>query len=69
MLDGLNPAVRHLVLMVLPILLGWAATDLVPALQGANPVVGAVAGVLLSALLAWLTPLTRQYGVGSRQDV
>lgn len=65
MLDGLSPAVRHLVLMLLPVVLGWAGTDLVPALHGVNPVVGSLAGVLVTAGVAWLTPFTTQYGVGS----
>lgn len=67
MLDTLPPVVRHLVLMLAAGLLSWASTDLVPLLQG-QPGWGAVAGAVLTALIAYVTPLTRQYGIGSPDD-
>lgn len=63
MLDKLPAWARHLALVVLAAVLTWAGTDLVPALQG-QPGLAGVAAVLITMLLAWLTPLTRQYGVG-----
>lgn len=64
-LDGLPPFLRHLILMMLATLLSWAGSDLVPLLNG-HPGWGALAGTLLVAILAWVTPMTRQYGVGAR---
>ena len=62
MLDLFTPAVRHLCLMLLAALLTWASQEFVPHLTG---IYGAAAGTLVAILLAWVTPLTRQYGVGS----
>lgn len=64
MLDSLPPMVRHLLLMLAATLLAWAGTDLVPWLE-ARPGVGAVAAALVTAAVAYATPLVRQYGVGS----
>lgn len=66
MLDALPPLVRHLVLMLAACLLAWAASDVVPWLQGQGGLAAAV-GAFLVAALAVLTPLTRQYGIGARR--
>lgn len=65
MLDKLPPEARHLVLMLLVPVLAYVASDVVPAL-GIHPLVAGLVGVVLAQLIAYLTPLTRQYGVGSR---
>lgn len=62
MLDKLPPMLRHLVLMLAAALLSWAGTDLVPWLNG-QPGWGALAGVFTAALIAYLTPLVKQYGL------
>lgn len=63
MLDNLSPAMRHLALLALAAVLSFLATNI--DLLGMPGGVRAVAGPLLTAALAALTPLTRQYGVGS----
>jgi hypothetical protein len=64
MLDNLPAQLRHLILLAFPIVMGWASSEALPALQDKFPS-AAVAWSLVSALLLALTPLTRQYGVGS----
>ena len=64
MLDKLPAWARHLALLVFTAVLTWAGTDLVPALED-QPGLAGVAAVVLTMALAWLTPLTRQYGTGS----
>jgi len=66
MLDSLPPLARHLVLMLAACLLAWLGSDVVPFLHDKGGLAAAV-GAFLVAALAVLTPLTRQYGVGSRQ--
>lgn len=65
MLDSWPPAVRHLFIILAPIALGWVTSDVVPVLKDRNPLVATLVGAAIVAILAWLTPLTRQYGVGS----
>ncbi len=66
MLDTLKPFARHLVLVVVAALLTAVGENI----DGLNlptvwvPIVGAV----VTMGLAWATPLTRQYGVGSNLD-
>jgi hypothetical protein len=66
-LDQLPAPWRHLIFAVAPIVLGWVASDVVPFVQGKNPLAAYLIGALVTALTAWVTPLTRQYGVGKRQ--
>ena len=66
MLDRFPPAVRHLLLMLLAAVLTWLSMDFVPNITGP---LAAVGGAVVSILLAWVTPLTRQYGVGSPPNV
>jgi hypothetical protein len=63
MLDRLPPLVRHLTLLLLATALTWAGTDLVPYLEGRGGL-AALAAALITAAVAWVSPLTRQYGVG-----
>ena len=63
MLDSLPPLVRHILLMLLATALSWAGTDLIPWLNG-QPGWGALAGTLAAALLAYVLPITSQYGLG-----
>jgi hypothetical protein len=64
MLDRLPPEVQHLLLMLAASTLGWVGSDLVPVLQGRGGAAALLAPVVMY-LVAILTPLTRQYGVGS----
>jgi hypothetical protein len=61
MLDKLPAWARHLSLLVLGAVLTWAGTDLVPRLQD-QPGLAALAAVIVTMLIAVLTPLTNQYG-------
>lgn len=65
MLDRLSPELRHVILMLLVPVLGYLSAELVPAWIS-DPVLAGLAGVVLTALIAYFTPLTRQYGVGSQ---
>lgn len=66
MLDKLSPFARHLALLVLAAVLtavaSWVQTDLTGVL--AETALAPFAGVIVTVLLAVLTPLTRQYGAG-----
>jgi hypothetical protein len=44
MLDSLNPGIRHLILAVVPVILGVLSTDFVPQLQSVNPFVATAGG-------------------------
>jgi hypothetical protein len=65
LLDGLKPALRHLVLMLIATGLAWLGADLVPFLQGEGGVLATLAAPFVTLLVAYLTPLTKQYGSGS----
>lgn len=64
MLDNLPAWARHLFFAVAPAILGWIGSDLVPFFQDKNEY-AALAASLITVLVAAVTPLTRQYGVGS----
>lgn len=64
-MSTLPPIFRHLILVVLAAVLSWAGTDLVPALNGQTGY-GAILGALVTALLAYFTPLVQAYGVGAK---
>ena len=67
MLDKLTPALRHLALLLLAAALtaltSWVQSDLGGVL--ADTALAPFAGAVVTVLLAVLTPLTRQYGVGA----
>ena len=67
MLDKLSASVRHLILLVVPVVLAWVGTDIVPQLKDKPGLAGVVA-IALSVAVTWLTPLTRQYGVGAASE-
>lgn len=67
MLDRLWPVVRHGLLLFVPILLAWAASDLVPVLGDIDPRYSALATAVLALAALILTPLTRQYGVVGKE--
>ena len=62
-LDRLPASVRHLLLAGLPVLLGWLASDVVPALQD-KPGLAMALAVAVQAVTLWFTTVTRQYGAG-----
>lgn len=62
MLDKFPAPVRHSALMLIASLLGWAASAL-PSLD-LPPVFAAIFGVFVAQALAFVTPLTKQYGLG-----
>lgn len=65
MLDKLPASARHLLFLLLPVLLAWASSDLLPVLEGRFPQWGIIWAAVTQGLL-WATPLTRQYGAGSK---
>ena len=62
MLDKLSPEARHLVLLLIGGLIAWASTELPTRLE---PLPASLVGAFTTILLTWLTPLTRQYGIGA----
>ena len=62
MLDKLPAEYRHLALILIVVVLTWSA-DAIPQVD-IHPVVAPLLGAVVTALLAYFTPLTRQYGVG-----
>lgn len=66
MLDKLPAPVRHSALVLIAALLAWFGES-VPAFD-LPPVAATVLASLVTVALAWVTPLTRQYGVGSGDD-
>ena len=62
MLDKLSPEARHLMLLLIGALIAWASTELPMHL---DPLPASLLGAFTTVALAWLTPLTRQYGLGA----
>ncbi len=62
MLDQLSPEARHLILLLIGALIAWASTELPTQL---DPLPASLVGAVTTVALAWLTPLTRQYGIGA----
>ena len=62
MLDKLSPEARHLMLLLIGALIAWASTELPTQL---DPLPASLLGALTTGALAWLTPITRQYGIGA----
>lgn len=62
MLDKLSPEARHLCLLLIGALIAWASTELPTHL---DPLPASLLGAFTTVALAWLTPLTRQYGIGA----
>lgn len=64
-LDRLPTPAQHLLIAVVPPLLAWIGTDVVPALQG-RPGLALVLALLAQVVGLWVTPVTRDYGAGAR---
>jgi hypothetical protein len=62
MLDRLPALLRHAALVALAAVLG-VAVEALPSLD-LDPVLASIVGAVLTLLVAWVTPLTRQYGIG-----
>jgi hypothetical protein len=62
MLDKIPAETRHILIMLLAAVLGWASDNVLNL--GLNPLVASLAGVVIGTLVLWVTPLTRQYGIG-----
>ena len=62
MLDRLSPEARHLLLLLIGALIAWASAELPTRLE---PLPASLLGAFTTVALAWLTPLTRQYGIGA----
>jgi hypothetical protein len=67
MLDRLTAEQRHLALLLIGAALAWLSTEL-PGLD-VDPLAASLIGALSTALLAYLTPLTKQYGVGKTDKI
>lgn len=66
MLDKLSPELRHLIILLFPVLITWATQE-VPNWN--LPLsVSALIAVVLSTLLLWFTGVTKQYGIGSKKE-
>lgn len=67
MLDRLSAEQRHLALLLIAAALAWLATN-VPNLN-VDPLGASLIGALATAALAYVTPLTRQYGIGKGDTI
>ena len=67
MLDRLSAEQRHLALLLIAAALAWLATN-IPNFD-IDPLGASLIGALATAALAYVTPLTRQYGVGNKDTV
>jgi len=67
MLDRLTAEQRHLALLLIGAALAWASTEL-PGLD-IDPIAASLIGALATAALAYITPLTRQYGIGKTANI
>ena len=65
MLDKLSPEARQLCLLLIGALIAWATTELPTHL---DPLPASLLGAFTTVALAWLTPLTRQYGIGAADN-
>ena len=65
MIDKLPPGTRHLLIGLLAAVL-TALSESVPDL-GLHPALAAVTGAALGYAVLVLTPLTKQYGIGSKR--
>ena len=68
MLDRIPAFWRHLIIGLASALLAWAASDLLPSLN-AKGGLAALIGTVVTMLIAYLSPVVRQYGVGGTGDV
>lgn len=66
MLDKLPAEYRHLTLILIVVVLSWAATT-IPVLD-LDPLIAPLAAAVVTALLAYFTPLIREYGVGKKKS-
>ena len=64
MLDKLSPEARHLMLLLIGAVIAWASTELPTRL---DPLAASLLGAITTAALAWLTPITRKYGIGAHE--
>ena len=64
MLDKLSPEARHLMLLLIGAVIAWSSTELPTKL---DPLAASLLGAITTAALAWLTPITRQYGIGTHK--
>ena len=62
MLDKIPAEARHALIMLLAAVLGWASDNVLNL--GLNPLLASLLGVVVGTLVLWVTPLTRQYGIG-----
>lgn len=62
-MDRLPPAVRHGLIGLLAALIAYATNEYVN--WGLNPALYPVVGAALGVAVLWVTPLCKQYGVGS----
>lgn len=64
-MNGISPVLRHAAVLVAGVLLSWLLTDVVPFLSGQTGYGVLLAG-LITAAVAYFTPLVQAYGVGRK---
>lgn len=62
MLDRLPSESRHIIIMLMAALFGWVGDNITGF--GLSPIIASLLGVVVATGILWVTPLTRQYGVG-----
>jgi hypothetical protein len=69
LLDRLPPWARDLVVAVAPGIIGWVASDVVPALRDQGGAAAVAAAVLASLVYTMTRIFTEQYGRGSSRSL
>lgn len=62
--DRLPPAVRHALVGLLAAVIAYATNEYMH--WGLDPALYPIIGAALGVAVLWITPLSRQYGIGSK---
>lgn len=69
LLDGLPTWARDLCIAIVPPLLGWCASDVIPALHPHTPIAILGAALLTHVVYTLTTIFTREYGAGAEPSL
>lgn len=64
----LDPRLKDLLITLAAAITAYAISDVLPSLD-LDPVLVGLGTVILTQVALWLTPMTRKYGIGSRNGI